>query len=117
MPRRNCDKAGRFAFAVVSDPASVPLTIVTVLHGARDVAQILKEIGFITDADSDRTASFHHLRSTTRIPGGLIRDPLVRLRLAPPPWCGLSSRNGFRRGGRWHRARALKHVPWTGDRS
>jgi len=29
----------------VYDPASDPLTIVAVLHGARDVAQILKEFG------------------------------------------------------------------------
>jgi hypothetical protein len=29
----------------VYDPASAPLTIVTVLHGARDVDQILKELG------------------------------------------------------------------------
>ena len=30
---------------VVYDPASDPLTIIAVLHGARNVAQILKEIG------------------------------------------------------------------------
>jgi plasmid stabilization system protein ParE len=33
------------SYLVVYDPASDPLTIVAVLHGARDVAQILKEIG------------------------------------------------------------------------
>jgi len=30
---------------VVWEPAADPLTIVAVLHGARDVAQILKEFG------------------------------------------------------------------------
>jgi plasmid stabilization system protein ParE len=34
-----------YSYLVVYDPASEPLTILTVLHGARDVAQILKEIG------------------------------------------------------------------------
>jgi hypothetical protein len=29
----------------VYDPASDPLSIIAVLHGTRDVAQILKEIG------------------------------------------------------------------------
>jgi hypothetical protein len=29
----------------VYDPASDPLTIVAVLHGARDVAHVLKDIG------------------------------------------------------------------------
>jgi hypothetical protein len=30
---------------VVYDPSGDPLTIVAVLHGARDVAEVLKEIG------------------------------------------------------------------------
>ena len=34
-----------YSYLVVYDPVSEPLTILTVLHGARDVAQILKEIG------------------------------------------------------------------------
>ena len=34
-----------YSHLVVYEPAADPLTIVTVLHGARDVAQILKEIG------------------------------------------------------------------------
>lgn len=34
-----------YSYLIVYDPASDPLTIVAVLHGARDVAQILKEIG------------------------------------------------------------------------
>ena len=34
-----------YSYLVVYDPASDPLTIIAVLHGARDVAQILKEIG------------------------------------------------------------------------
>ncbi|MBY0495045.1 MAG: type II toxin-antitoxin system RelE/ParE family toxin [Cyanobacteria bacterium] len=34
-----------YSYLVVYDPASEPLTIIAVLHGARDVAQILKEIG------------------------------------------------------------------------
>lgn len=34
-----------YSYLVVYDPASDPVTIITVLHGARDVAQILKEIG------------------------------------------------------------------------
>jgi antitoxin ParD1/3/4/toxin ParE1/3/4 len=34
-----------YSYLVVYDPAGDPLTIVAVLHGARDVAQILKEIG------------------------------------------------------------------------
>jgi plasmid stabilization system protein ParE len=34
-----------YSYLVVYDPASHPLTIVAVLHGARDVAEILKEIG------------------------------------------------------------------------
>ena len=33
-----------YSYLVVYDPASDPLTIVAVLHGARDVAQRLKEI-------------------------------------------------------------------------
>lgn len=33
-----------YSYLVVYDPASDPLTIVAVLHGARDVAPILKEI-------------------------------------------------------------------------
>ena len=33
-----------YSYLVVYDPASAPLTIVAVLHGARDVAQMLKEI-------------------------------------------------------------------------
>ena len=34
-----------YSYLVVYDPAGDTLTIVAVLHGARDVAQILKEIG------------------------------------------------------------------------
>jgi antitoxin ParD1/3/4/toxin ParE1/3/4 len=34
-----------YSYLVVYDPAADPLTIVTVLHGARDIAQVLKEIG------------------------------------------------------------------------
>ena len=34
-----------YSYLVVYDPGSDPLTIIAVLHGARDVAQILKEIG------------------------------------------------------------------------
>lgn len=34
-----------YSYLVVYDPADDPLTIIAVLHGARDVAQILKEIG------------------------------------------------------------------------
>lgn len=34
-----------YSYLVVYDPASDPVTIIAVLHGARDVAQILKEIG------------------------------------------------------------------------
>ena len=34
-----------YSYLVVYDPASDPLAIIAVLHGARDVAQILKEIG------------------------------------------------------------------------
>jgi plasmid stabilization system protein ParE len=34
-----------YSYLVVYDPAGDPLTIVAVPHGARDVAQILKEIG------------------------------------------------------------------------
>ena len=34
-----------YSYLVVYDPAGDPLTIVAVLHGARDDAQILKEIG------------------------------------------------------------------------
>lgn len=34
-----------YSYLVVYDPASDPLTITAVLHGARHVAQILKEIG------------------------------------------------------------------------
>ena len=34
-----------YSYLIVYDPASEPLTILTVLHGARDAAQILKEIG------------------------------------------------------------------------
>jgi toxin ParE1/3/4 len=33
-----------YSYLVVYDPAGDPLTIIAVLHGARDVAQILKEI-------------------------------------------------------------------------
>ena len=33
------------SYLVVYDPGGAPLTIVAVLHGARNVAQILKEIG------------------------------------------------------------------------
>ena len=33
-----------YSYLVVYDPASDPLTIIAVLHGARDVAQILREI-------------------------------------------------------------------------
>jgi plasmid stabilization system protein ParE len=34
-----------YSYLVVYEPASTPLTIVAVLHGARDVARILKENG------------------------------------------------------------------------
>ena len=34
-----------YSYLVVYDPANDPLTIIAVLHGTRDVAQILKEIG------------------------------------------------------------------------
>ena len=34
-----------YSYLVVYDPASDPLSIIAVLHGTRDVAQILKEIG------------------------------------------------------------------------
>lgn len=34
-----------YSYLVVYDPSGDPLTIVAVLHGARDVAEILKEIG------------------------------------------------------------------------
>jgi len=34
-----------YSYLVVYDPVGDPLTIVAVLHGVRDVAQILKEIG------------------------------------------------------------------------
>lgn len=34
-----------YSYLVVYEPAADPLTIVAVLHRARDVAQILKEIG------------------------------------------------------------------------
>ena len=34
-----------YSYLVVYDPASDPLTIVAVLHAARDVAHILKKIG------------------------------------------------------------------------
>jgi plasmid stabilization system protein ParE len=33
-----------FSYLVVYDPASDPLTIITVVHGARDVEQLLKTI-------------------------------------------------------------------------
>jgi plasmid stabilization system protein ParE len=33
-----------FSYLVVYDPTSVPLTVIAVLHGARDVEHILKEI-------------------------------------------------------------------------
>jgi plasmid stabilization system protein ParE len=33
-----------YSYLVVYDPASEPLTVVAVLHGARDVANILKDI-------------------------------------------------------------------------
>jgi len=33
-----------FSYLVVYDPASAPLTVVAVLHGARDVGQLLKNI-------------------------------------------------------------------------
>jgi hypothetical protein len=35
---------GVYSCLVVYDPASSPLTVIAVLHGARDVAQILKNI-------------------------------------------------------------------------
>jgi plasmid stabilization system protein ParE len=35
---------GVYSYLVVYDPASQPLTIVAVLHGARNVEQILKEL-------------------------------------------------------------------------
>jgi plasmid stabilization system protein ParE len=34
-----------YSYLVVYEPAADPLTIVAVLHGARDVARILKKIG------------------------------------------------------------------------
>ena len=34
-----------YSYLVVYDPASSPLTIIAVLHGARDVAQVLEGIG------------------------------------------------------------------------
>jgi plasmid stabilization system protein ParE len=34
-----------YSYLIVYDPSSKPLTIVAVLHGARDIAQVLKEIG------------------------------------------------------------------------
>jgi antitoxin ParD1/3/4/toxin ParE1/3/4 len=34
-----------YSYVIAYDPSSKPLTVVAVLHGARDVAQILKEIG------------------------------------------------------------------------
>jgi plasmid stabilization system protein ParE len=34
-----------YSCLVVYDPASDPITIIAVLHGARDVTQILKEMG------------------------------------------------------------------------
>ena len=34
-----------YSYLIVYDPVGDPLTIVAVLHGARDVAQLLKEIG------------------------------------------------------------------------
>jgi plasmid stabilization system protein ParE len=34
-----------YSYLVVYDPAGEPLTIVAVPHGARDIAQILKEVG------------------------------------------------------------------------
>jgi plasmid stabilization system protein ParE len=34
-----------YSYLVVYDPARDPLTIVAVLHGARNVAEILKELG------------------------------------------------------------------------
>lgn len=34
-----------YSYLVVYDPVRAPLTIVAVLHGARDVAKILKDIG------------------------------------------------------------------------
>lgn len=34
-----------YSYLVVYDPASQPLTIVAVLHGARNVEQILKDLG------------------------------------------------------------------------
>jgi hypothetical protein len=39
-----------YSYLVVYDPASTPLTVIAVLHGARDVAQILKEINLDTRA-------------------------------------------------------------------
>lgn len=33
-----------FSYLVVYDPASSPLTVVAVLHGARDIGQLLKNI-------------------------------------------------------------------------
>lgn len=34
-----------YSYLIVYDPVSDPLTIIAVLHGARDVAKILTEIG------------------------------------------------------------------------
>jgi plasmid stabilization system protein ParE len=33
-----------FSYLVVYDPASVPLTVIAVLHGARDLKKLLKNI-------------------------------------------------------------------------
>ncbi len=34
-----------YSYLVVYDPESSPLTVIAVLHGARDIEQILKDIG------------------------------------------------------------------------
>jgi plasmid stabilization system protein ParE len=34
-----------YSYLIAYEPAADPLTIIAVLHGARDVAQILKQIG------------------------------------------------------------------------
>ena len=35
---------GVFSYLIVYDPSSVPLTVIAVLHGARDVEHILKDV-------------------------------------------------------------------------
>ena len=35
---------GVYSYLIVYDPASLPLTVITVLHGARDVEHLLKNL-------------------------------------------------------------------------